>query len=330
MKTVEKHEAQTLLSILDQYVTHLVKNPGSLLVRFFGLHSIRMYGNEFTFVVMKNVFPKGLQLNEKYDIKGSYINRNASLKVPGKMSTCRYCQEQFLEGSSDRCPEVIGSHEAIITLKDNDMINKIRLYPGDAYHIIDTLLSDSDALCEMGLMDYSLLVGVKHACYDVDMFKPKTFQENSSNGNNRTILEEIESSAAPFTNRNSQTPALKRDSINSSSDRGSNSGSHQTANFQALSSAANITALQQQAAYPARAVIAPKEYYFGVIDILQTWSLSKKFERFVKVYLFGQDPNGVSCVPPEEFKERYQRKITRVIEHEGFVREITGSWYGKR
>jgi 1-phosphatidylinositol-4-phosphate 5-kinase len=101
-------------------------HPSSLLVRFFGLHSIKMYGNEFTFIVMKNIFPKTIQLNEKYDIKGSFISRNADLKMPGKLSTCCYCHETFIEGSNEKCSEVIGVHEAIITLKDNDMINKIR------------------------------------------------------------------------------------------------------------------------------------------------------------------------------------------------------------
>ena len=59
VKTVEKHEAKTLLGesyyvrinfklciyflgILDNYVKHLSENPDSLLVRFLGLHSITM------------------------------------------------------------------------------------------------------------------------------------------------------------------------------------------------------------------------------------------------------------------------------------------------
>jgi 1-phosphatidylinositol-4-phosphate 5-kinase len=317
VKTVESHEAGTLLSILDQYATHLMKNPASLLVRFLGLHAIRMYGNEFTFVVMKNIFPRGLQLNEKYDIKGSYVQRNAAMKFPGKLSTCRYCHEQFIEGSSDRCPEVIGSHEAIVTLKDNDMINKIRLSPEDAYQIIDTLFSDSDALCEMGLMDYSLLVGVKHAYYDLDLFRPRDSLGDNSNGNQSNSL-------LPGSSSLSRPQQLPQQSI-----QGSGLGSS-LASLSAALEAGPVLGRYQQNAYAARAVIAPNEYYFGVIDILTTWSWSKKLERFFKVFVLGQPADGVSCVDPVEFKERYQRKITRIIEHEGFVREITGSWVGKR
>ena len=49
-------------------------------------------------------------------------------------------------------------------------------------------------------------------------------------------------------------------------------------------------------AYPARAVIAPCEYYLGVIYILQTWSYSKWAERMLKVYILNQPAEGQICV----------------------------------
>ena len=318
VKTVEKEEAMTLLSILDQYVTHLINNPHSLLVRFLGLHSIKMYGNEFYFVVMRNIFPQQdpksgerIHLNEKYDIKGSWIQRNASMPDPGKFCTCRHCGEDFIEGgpmgsnsgssllgSTDMCTEVVGGHEAMVTLKDNDLIAKIRLYPEDAFQIIDTLYSDSDALCAMGVMDYSLLVGVRHARYDVDtlhrmqQFAPQSLYPSSTSDSNSTTNSPL---MIPTTDANN-----------------------------------NFNPRAMTAGYPARVVIAPKEYYFGVIDVLQTWSWSKKLERMFKVYILGQASEGISCMNPQEFKERYQRKIGRIIEHANIVREVTGSWQGKR
>ena len=33
---------------------------------------------------------------------------------------------------------------------------------------------------------------------------------------------------------------------------------------------------------------------------------------------------------PEGFKNRFQQKVSRIIEHSIFVREVTGSWFGKR
>ncbi len=82
--------------------------------------------------------------------------------------------------------------------------------------------------------------------------------------------------------------------------------------------------------YPARAVVAPSAYYLGVIDILQTWSWSKRLEHLFKVYVLQQPAAGLSCVPPEEYKKRYQKKMAGIIEHSIFIREVTGSWQGKR
>ncbi|RYH04806.1 hypothetical protein EON65_46450 [archaeon] len=288
VKTVKKSEARTLLSVLDEYYEHLLAHPDSFLVRFFGLHAINMYGNDFTFVVMKNVFPPGIQLNETYDLKGSWVNRNASLRAPGKMATCRHCHEPFIDGSHAKCVVVIGEHEPSMTLKDNDMICKIRLYPHHAYEVIDTLYHDSDALCRMGLTDYSLLVGVQHARYDVDTLRGR--QGEGEVGVGEVDGEEEERKVL-------------------------------YADYQGIS---------YNQKYPARIVIAPQDYYFGVIDILQTWSWDKQLERWVKVYLLGQDPQGVSCMKPEDFKARFQRKIAQIIEHAVFAREVTGSWKGKR
>lgn len=291
VKTVERSEATTLLSVLDKYYQHLAEKRESFLVRFLGLHEICMYGNYFTFVIMKNVFPPGIKLNERYDLKGSWVNRNASLRAPGKQATCRHCHEPFIDGTSERCPVVVGEHEASVTLKDNDMICKIRLYPHHSYEVIDTLYSDSDALCEMGLTDYSLLVGVQHARYDVE-----------------ALLNSQISPGGYF------EPPIPEGSPG----RGAAEEKH------ALGSAAYLQK------YPARIVIAPQDYYFGVIDILQTWSLSKKLERWFKVTVLGQDRAGVSCMCPEDFKVRFQRKIAQIVEHAVFAREVTGSWQGKR
>ncbi len=33
---------------------------------------------------------------------------------------------------------------------------------------------------------------------------------------------------------------------------------------------------------------------------------------------------------PEPYKVRFQGKISQIIEHSNFIREVTGSWVGKR
>ena len=54
-------------------------------------------------------------------------------------------------------------------------------------------------------------------------------------------------------------------------------------------------------------------YYFGIIDILQSWTLQKRIERLVKVHILKHPEVGISCIPPDKQHERY---------------DIMGSWVG--
>jgi 1-phosphatidylinositol-4-phosphate 5-kinase len=169
VKTISSYEREVLASILPKYVQHLQGHPKSLLVRFLGMHELRMYRQTFYFVVMKNIFPKSAAVNLKFDIKGSWINRSGSSSMPpGTKTFCKHCGELFRVGDEATCPQRVGEHEPNLVLKDNDLTSKIRMRPEQAFDIIDTLHRDSDALCQMGITDYSLLVGVKNLSYEVE------------------------------------------------------------------------------------------------------------------------------------------------------------------
>eukprot|EP01035_Chromulina_nebulosa_P025479 gene25479-33251_t len=298
VKTVRKHEGRTLLNILDKYLKHLSSHPESMLVRFLGLHSITMYGNEFMFVVMKNIMPPHVIINEKYDIKGSWVNRDASAAFSSKaygtliggfgniggaggqkksrIHTCKHCNELFNAcdlASKNSCSAVVGSHEPIITMKDNNMTSKIRLYPEHAYSVIDTLNSDSDALCDMGVTDYSLLIGVKNMQYDID----------SQSTGRRRLSSSFSADAPPYSHSQPMMPMMRERERRNNSIMAHNNSNNVNFNLNTQSmppaKGANYDLTQPTTAagnaYPARAVIAPCEYYLGVIDILQTWSYSK-------------------------------------------------------
>ncbi len=84
---------------------------------------------------MRNIFPPLATINIRYDIKGSYIDRNGGIIPPGKKIFCRHCGEVYLSGGGGSCPERVGEHEANFILKDNDLTSKIRLKPEDAYQV---------------------------------------------------------------------------------------------------------------------------------------------------------------------------------------------------
>jgi hypothetical protein len=74
VKTTTQAELNALLTLLPNYIQYLKRNPNSLLARFLGAHCITMYSTKLYFIVMLNVFPKE-KLSEKYDLKGSWVNR---------------------------------------------------------------------------------------------------------------------------------------------------------------------------------------------------------------------------------------------------------------
>eukprot|EP01083_Nonionella_stella_P238297 835124_1 len=75
VKTIKKSEVKVLILILKDYVHYLEQNPQTILARFVGLHSIKIYGVTAYFVVMENVFAARLKPTEMYDLKGSWVGR---------------------------------------------------------------------------------------------------------------------------------------------------------------------------------------------------------------------------------------------------------------
>lgn len=45
---------------------------------------------------MSNIFLTDDIINEKYDLKGSWVNRNATPPQDGRSATCSYCNQQFI------------------------------------------------------------------------------------------------------------------------------------------------------------------------------------------------------------------------------------------
>ena len=99
MKTVTRAEWKTLRSMLRSYYDHVKEQPGTFLMRIFGLHSIRVkrntgcrmprfgpnrHNDKTYFVVFGNVFYAPVPINRRYDLKGSWVGRSTSPDVIGK------------------------------------------------------------------------------------------------------------------------------------------------------------------------------------------------------------------------------------------------------
>ncbi|OQS00406.1 phosphatidylinositol-4-phosphate-5-kinase (Pi-PIPK-D2) [Achlya hypogyna] len=294
VKSMSPGEAAFLQSIAAEYGSYLLSHPDSLLTRFYGCHSVKLYGSTFYFVVMANLFSDNARtIHRRYDIKGSWVNRSAKQPTKGKSVTCRHCNGKFIFGVADAdsnaCPlRVGGSHEPNVILKDNDLTQKVRLNVAEAEELYAHICKDASFLASHGIMDYSLLMGVHNVEYRVtdDM---------------ELELEEADNSKSLLLNANIKMKA-RDGSVAKMRDP--------PPEDQLLSEG-----LPQLYTGTRRAntVVGPACYYFGIIDILQLWNYDKKLERGFKVHVLRKDPDGLSAVPPTTYKDRFCLKMAEIL-----------------
>ena len=167
VKTIRAREARVLHDSLPTYAAYLAANPDSFLCRFLGSYSLKMFSQTFYFVVMLNCFDPKAEINERFDIKGSWVGRSAEKEKGSARTVCRHCNTYFIPSKKEKCDMIVGPHEANVVLKDNDLRVKISLQPLEHARVLAMLKKDSDLLGQLGVMDYSLLVGVKKRKFDV-------------------------------------------------------------------------------------------------------------------------------------------------------------------
>lgn len=154
VKTIRAREATVLHSFLPMYASYIKKNPSSMLCRFLGSYSLELYSQTFYFVVMLNCFDPSAYINERFDIKGSWVGRSAEPAKKTKKVVCRHCNEYFIPSKQQQCKAIVGLHEANVVLKDNDLRTKISLPPDQAKRVFQILKKDSELLGRFGVLDY--------------------------------------------------------------------------------------------------------------------------------------------------------------------------------
>ncbi len=79
MKSLTKGEGKTLRGCLKAYHAHMVANRDTLLCHIYGMHRVTCKAGTFRFVVMNNMFDTSRVIHERYDLKGSMVNRRVAL-----------------------------------------------------------------------------------------------------------------------------------------------------------------------------------------------------------------------------------------------------------
>ena len=130
LKTLSFYEFKLFVKVLPDYFFHMVRNPGSVLTRFYGLHKIA--GDKtIHFVVMGNTFNTSLEIQRKYDLKGSTYGRTTD-----------------------------PSADLSVARKDLDFKDKVRVGNERRKAILEQVRSDVDLLNRIKIIDYSLLLGI--------------------------------------------------------------------------------------------------------------------------------------------------------------------------
>merc|ERR1712071_141636 len=139
----DREEVELMHFLLKEYHPYIVERHGrTLLPQYLGMYRLTVDGIENYLFVTRNVFSKRLPLHNKYDLKGSTVERDASDKEKEK---------------------------ELPTLKDNDFLKdgtKIIIGSEAKELLMETLTADVEFLMKLQIMDYSLLLGV-HDCDQV-------------------------------------------------------------------------------------------------------------------------------------------------------------------
>ncbi|XP_018588411.1 phosphatidylinositol 4-phosphate 5-kinase-like protein 1 isoform X2 [Scleropages formosus] len=133
LKTQSKREVNFLLSNLRIYLEHLEKYPHSLLVKFLGVHRLKIPRQKLKyFIVMQSVFYPDERIQARYDFKGCEVSR-----------------------WTDPAPE--GS-QVIVVLKDLNFEGKQIVLDQQRSWFLRQVDIDTSFLQRLNVLDYSLLL----------------------------------------------------------------------------------------------------------------------------------------------------------------------------
>ncbi|TYZ65088.1 hypothetical protein PybrP1_006005 [[Pythium] brassicae (nom. inval.)] len=317
VKSMAESECRFLCEIAEDYVEYLIAHPTSLVTKFFGCFKITLYEKKFYFVVMENlldVAAQGLPVHHIFDIKGSWVSRSYKRPRRGAKVKCRHCSMQFKYGSArngQQCPNVVGPHEPNVVLKDNDLRTRMRIGREAGRELYEQLREDSLFLCRHGIMDYSLLLGVGDTEFMVDQHTATSRRNTvtsvgaADDATNESFMSTASSSG--------DDPNPVGNPVGGSADNAAAAGPQALARDARGRSDPTAAPRAHKTLRRSKRIFGPGYYYVGVIDILQTWTLQKRLERFWKVHVQRRDPDGLSAIEPERYQQRFEAKLREVI-----------------
>ncbi|CAL0330056.1 unnamed protein product [Lupinus luteus] len=272
IKTVKKSEVKVLIRMLPSYYQHVCQYKNSLVTAFLGVHCVKPIGGQKTrFIVMGNIFCSEYRIHKRFDLKGSSHGR-----------------------TTDKPEKKI---DETTTLKDLDLNFVFRLEKSWFQELKWQLDRDCEFLEAEGIMDYSLLIGLHfHDGASVDEMKSSAydFYPGKRNMHNN----EMHIGRKPLTRLGMNVPA-RAERVYKGLDQRIGSGSSNSTPSVSDSTSSN------------GGEISDIILYFGIIDILQDYDITKKLEHAYKS--LQVDSTSISAVDPKLYSRRFRDFIHRIF-----------------
>ncbi|CAL0305248.1 unnamed protein product [Lupinus luteus] len=273
IKTLKKSEVKLLIRMLSSYYQHVSQYKNSLVTKFLGVHCVKQVGSPKTrFIVMGNVFCSEYRIHKRFDLKGSSHGR-----------------------ITDKSREEI---DETTTLKDLDLNYVFLLEQSWFQELMWQLDRDCEFLEAEGIMDYSLLVGL-HFRDDYSTDEIKSSPHNLYSGNMGKDVKQdfrwMPIGGGPRIRLGTDMPARAERVCKAGFDQhtGSGSSSYSTPSDSSGGEISDVI------------------LYFGIIDILQDYDISKKLEHAYKS--LQADPTSISAVDPKLYSKRFRDFIHRIF-----------------
>lgn len=286
IKTICRAEVNFLRSMLPTYYRHVKMNRGTLVTKFFGLHRIEpQHGKKVRFVVMGNLFRTDLQLQRRFDLKGSTLGRFSPMH--------KY--------SDETC-----------TLKDLDLNCRFQLNPIVRQRFLHQLALDCELLEALSVMDYSLLVGVhfidRNAARAMMRYRDKDQQEGRECADQQ--YEQPLSMNANAEIAIASTQLSKLSLLGQSAPESRSVGIQMSAQL-----VPGPPSLVREEGGPT--VECPLLHttqvllYCGIIDILQEFNARKHIEASFKASVYGKLK--ISAADPKTYRQRFESFLNQVF-----------------
>ncbi|OVA10602.1 Phosphatidylinositol-4-phosphate 5-kinase [Macleaya cordata] len=280
IKTVRKSEVKVLLRMLPSYYQHVCRYENSLVTKFFGVHCVKPVGGQKTrFIVMGNLFCSEYRIHRRFDLKGSSHGR-----------------------TTDK-PE--GEIDETTTLKDLDLNFVFRLQKSWFEELIRQIDRDCEFLEAERIMDYSLLVGLHfREDYPGDKAGMSPFVSPSGKTDSAVAqggrffgaelqdMDRILSGRKPLIRLGANMPARAEQVPRIDFDP-----------YTPFGSGNSIASCSGE--------VYDVVLYFGIIDILQDYDISKKLEHAYKS--LQADPTSISAVDPKLYSKRFRDFVRRIF-----------------